>query len=265
VTIDAFEPLSAELARTQRLAEDTLSRSLGIDIAEAARCIRWHRAAVSNETRAAVPLRGLENQASLSPHIPEGTTSPDYVREPAPGDREMAPTLRLDIFANEYGLGDVLLMKIDTEGHDFEALQGAEGLLRERRVAALTFEIAGQMNSDFFRIHKERHFGHPLPPRQRRGPLAEPNLRFMVRWLGDRGFDSFLLGSRSLVPLVGIWWDTSYEVCAERRDLPCWYDVLALTRALPDSIGSGGGRSGGSDVAAHLRSVVLGAFESEKN
>ena len=43
--------------------------------------------------------------------------------------------------------------------------------------------------------------------------------------------ESFLLGSRSLIPLSGSWWDKSFEVCWSRRDLSCWYDVLALPRA----------------------------------
>eukprot|EP00438_Fugacium_kawagutii_P030838 Skav210399 [mRNA] locus=scaffold1416:108868:109290:- [translate_table: standard] len=108
-----------------------------------------------------------------------------------------------------------------------EVLQGAWSLLERGCVAAVVFEVAGQMNTDFFRIHKE--FGQPRPDIAATAKqIAEPNLESMVRWLQALEYESFLIGSDSLIPLTASWWHSSYEVCVSRAELPCWYDVLAI-------------------------------------
>ena len=166
-------------------------------------------------------------------------------------------TQRLDDFAQEAGLGPSLLLKVDTEGHDMEVLPGAQGLLERGEVAAIVFEVAGQMNRDFFRVHKESHVSAVGAKKVQ--DLTEPTLRSMVQWLRTLGYvtrlpvrsfaspgsnvpsatpspnlnpsrqqESFLLGSRSLIPLTGSWWDESFEICWSRPELACWYDVLAL-------------------------------------
>lgn len=237
--IHAFEPLPRELERTRRSTEQRLRRDLSLGRRAARRCISWQQRAVSNASGEA-RLRGSANQASLSRHIPAITGSADYASQ----EFESVMTQRLDDFAREVGLAPSLLLKIDTEGHDLEVLQGARSLLEAGDVAAIVFEVAGQMNPDFFRLHKEqKRVDH-------RVSLAEPTLESMVRWLGALGYESFLLGSRSLIPLSGSWWDKSFEVCWSRRDLSCWYDVLALPRA---------GRSGFWSAFAP-RTVLLQAF-----
>merc|ERR1712110_746679 len=112
--------------------------------------------------------------------------------------------MRLDDFADARRSEGVLLLKIDTEGHDWEVLQGAQQLLDAHQVAAITFEIAGQMNGAFFRIHKE-HASISNTAAFLRARSTEPNLQSLVRWLDERGFDSFFMGSRSLVPISGEW------------------------------------------------------------
>ena len=142
-----------------------------------ARCISWQQRAVSNASGEA-RLRGSANQASLSRHIPAITGSADYASQ----EFESVMTQRLDDFAREVGLAPSLLLKIDTEGHDLEVLQGARSLLEAGDVAAIVFEVAGQMNPDFFRLHKEqKRVDH-------RVSLAEPTLESMVRWLGALGY-----------------------------------------------------------------------------
>lgn len=150
--------------------------------------------------------------------IPEVTRSPDYKNTPV----IHVPAKKLDEFAKDYkdlALGPIILLKIDTEGHDMEVLQGSRSLLERGCIAAVVFEVAGQMNSDFFRIHKE--FGQPRPDiASEVGPqIAEPNLYSMVRWSQGLRYESFLLGSRSLIPLTSSWWHSSYEVCITRPEL----------------------------------------------
>ena len=223
VKLHALEPLEAELAKTRRAAQQQLRRQLRLGPRKAAGCITWHQLAASNRT-GMLQMRGRANQASLSMAIPEVTRSPDYKNTPV----IHVPAKKLDEFAKDLGLGPIILLKIDTEGHDMEVLQGSRSLLERGCIAAVVFEVAGQMNSDFFRIHKE--FGQPRPDiASDVGPqIAEPNLHSMVRWFEGLRYESFLLGSRSLIPLASSWWHSSYEVCITRPELPCWYDVLAI-------------------------------------
>ena len=250
VSLHAFDPLESELQRTRRAAQQQLRRDLRIKRRAAEQCITWHHMAASNMT-GVVTMRGKANQASLSMAIPDGTMSPDYRRHEAdPVIRVKAK--RLDEFAAETTLGPVLLLKIDTEGHDMEVLQGTRGLLERGCIAAIVFEIAGQMNADFFRIHKE--FGQPRPDiaAQLGNQTAQPNLRSMVQWLEVLDYDSFLIGGRSLIPLTSSWWHNSYEVCITRAELPCWYDVLAICRSRSSCFGTS---------LVHIQQFLLDAFQ----
>lgn len=64
-----------------------------------------------------------------------------------------APTIRLDSYADENGIQTIDLLKMDIEGHELYAMQGAERLFVERRVKAMTFEFgSANVNSrTFFR------------------------------------------------------------------------------------------------------------------
>lgn len=53
--------------------------------------------------------------------------------------------ISLDDFAKERNLSKVALLKIDTEGHEFEVLKGAEKLIRSNNVALIHFEF-NEMN-----------------------------------------------------------------------------------------------------------------------
>ncbi|CAK9070229.1 unnamed protein product [Durusdinium trenchii] len=253
MTIHALEPLEAQLVRTRRMAEQQLRRELKLTRRKASQCILWHQIAASNVTGVA-RMRGQSNQASLSTAIPESTSSPDYQEDQR--HQRQSPhfvgTQRLDEFVHETNLGPVLFLKIDTEGHDLEVLQGARSLLDNGLVAVIVFEVAGQMNQDFFQIHKEDGFPRPDVAARLKGQLAEPNLRSIVKWLQPLGYESFLLGSRSLIPLSFSWWDSSYEVCISRAEIPCWYDVLAI---LMDN-GAGFGTS-----LPQIRQPIFEAFE----
>jgi len=230
----ALEPLPEQLQNTRMLVEQHLARE---NVCTGARSceIRWLQLAASNVSGRLVRMSGHRNQATISPHIPLHTSSLDYAALEPNAISTEARTVRLDDLVLEQGLATerIALVKLDTEGHDWEAMLGAAMLLESQRIDALVFELAGQMNADFFLIHKEQHRERAAERLMRLQmgagtPLAEPNLRSIVVWLELRGYACMLLGQRSLVPLSGDWWSAELELCVVRPDVPCWYDVLAL-------------------------------------
>jgi FkbM family methyltransferase len=67
--------------------------------------------------------------------------------------REEVAVLSLDEFAEQRGIGRIDFLKLDIEGHELFALQGASGLLESGRIRALSFEFGdSNLNSrTFFR------------------------------------------------------------------------------------------------------------------
>jgi FkbM family methyltransferase len=57
--------------------------------------------------------------------------------------QEEVSTVTLDAFCGQRGIERIDFLKMDIEGHELEALRGAERLLRERRIEALSFEFGG--------------------------------------------------------------------------------------------------------------------------
>lgn len=62
-----------------------------------------------------------------------------------PGDKDLAQWIEVqidtvDAYCAGHGIGQVDLMKVDTEGHDYEVMLGAKALLESGRVSVLQFE-----------------------------------------------------------------------------------------------------------------------------
>jgi FkbM family methyltransferase len=57
--------------------------------------------------------------------------------------QETVPVVTLDQVAEERGIGRIDFLKMDIEGHELRALDGARRLLEARRVRALSFEFGG--------------------------------------------------------------------------------------------------------------------------
>jgi FkbM family methyltransferase len=56
---------------------------------------------------------------------------------------EMIKVTTLDCYCEKQEIGRISLLKLDLEGHELEALQGARGMLAKRAIDAITFEFGG--------------------------------------------------------------------------------------------------------------------------
>ncbi|WP_083672127.1 FkbM family methyltransferase [Sphingomonas montana] len=107
-----------------------------------------HRLAVSDRNGEALfhLPRVFSGLGSLHRRVDAGIRQLDY-------DDVVVRTVTLDSFAETAGIGEIALAKMDIEGHELFALQGASGLLQAQRIRALTFEF-GSVNVNsrtFFR------------------------------------------------------------------------------------------------------------------
>lgn len=123
----------------------------------------WRRNRELNEAGTAVLV---ESAVGAQPGRARLTVMSDHESgyiEPEPTG-EIA-VITVDDYVSAAGIDRVELLKLDTEGHEFAALQGASRLLEERRVARIVYEF------------NEHHLA--------RAGITE---RDVERWLGERGF-----------------------------------------------------------------------------
>lgn len=127
--IYAFEPAQAHHTALQQV------EWAGLDII---------RAAVGKESGIATIFSDYEGSGLASIHRRHDV--PQLVRE-------TVPMTSLDDFTNERNISRIDFIKMDIEGHELFALAGAERLLTERRIRALSFEFGdSNLNSrTFFR------------------------------------------------------------------------------------------------------------------
>lgn len=114
-SIHAFEPSAASYAH--------LCNSFNFN-----ELIHVHRMALSDQTG----LRDffvVDDLAGVNSFVPVAGTKVEQVN-----------TMRVDDFLAKKKIDHVLFVKSDTEGHDFNALQGAEELFRQGRVDVWQFE-----------------------------------------------------------------------------------------------------------------------------
>ena len=71
----------------------------------------------------------------------------DYGIDVKPVAVEDVEATTIDLYCERKGIGKIDLLKIDVEGAEFQVLRGAHRMLREKRIACLTFEF-GQTTFD---------------------------------------------------------------------------------------------------------------------
>ena len=143
------------------------------------------------------------------------------------GKGENVNVTTLDTFAAEHG--DPLYVKIDTEGSEFDVLQGMSGLLREQRVAMVSFEYA---------FGWDRHYESIAVTADQRPSIKRTLFRFQAI-LSEWGYDTYLInaprsGYIALVPVYGQFWHPDWEICFNRTKFygaaHCWNDLIAVRR-----------------------------------
>lgn len=97
--------------------------------------VKLHRAAVSSISGKTYSFRAL-------PSNPGGVGLQGEVHEDETG-RNIVKTVKLDDLFHQ-DEADIIFMKIDTEGHEFEVLKSAERLLKEQKIRNIVVEIRSQ-------------------------------------------------------------------------------------------------------------------------
>ena len=161
IQIHAFEPAED----TFRILEARIGRENG---GPTVRCIQC---AVSSS----------EGFADLHVMGPGAGTNSMHADPARPAQRvSRIPKITLDRYCAEEGIAEVDYVKCDAEGHDFEVLQGARGLLESGSVGVFQFEYnhrwiyASHYLMEVFRFAEGRRY--------RIGKLTPDGLEFIMRW-----------------------------------------------------------------------------------
>ena len=127
---------------------------------------------------------------------------------------EEVPVTTLDYYAATAGLGELALVKIDTEGNDFSVLRGARGLFASQRIAVAQFEYNHRWIAA--RCYLRDAFELLTPLGYRIGKLTPGGVEFYPGW--DPELETFVEGN--------------YVVCRESaaRQLPTvqWWKTADL-------------------------------------
>lgn len=119
-------------------------------------------------------------------------------------------------------------MKIDTEGHDFAVIQGALAMLQAKRIMAVVMEVSDKMNSDFW----SASYGDHKAVFHETSKISEPNVKSVAKYMLNLGYYGFWLGTKRLIPLSGLCWHDSMEICGNPHGLLgsgiCWFDIIFI-------------------------------------
>ena len=142
----------------------------------------------------------------------------------------------LDAFAARFDR-HIFYLKIDTEGHEPQVLQGMHVLLRERPPLFISFEYGGGWSTQLRKL-SELKASQPARGTARWGHeelgTDSPSLRDFVSQLAEHGYAVFLLHQEGLVRIDGPWWDDFFELVLLRdSQVPAWHDLIAARRGPP--------------------------------
>ncbi len=231
-----------QLAQQQQQRTTSIVRDGGRDwivLRNAPLSDRQRAVKISNQ-----PYAG-DNTASLEEH---------YQQKSGAGGGRMVRSLTLDGELRRRGLShhEILILKVDVEGHEMSVLNGAATAIREGRVPLILVEYGDKMSPAIWDAMKRPHSAAAAAPTA--AALPGPSLYSLQRWADERGYDTFLLGSAGhrpvLIGVTGTLWREEYEVCRDKnqkfspngRDWKnfsawnpywaavCWYDVALILR-----------------------------------
>ena len=163
--------------------------------------VQLHQSALSDQSGAAV-LHVVEPGAGTnSLHVNPGMR-PD-------GPTEAVGTCTLDEYAQRAGLDQLDLVKIDTEGHDFAVLAGAQALFAGSHISVVQFEYNHRWI--YSRHYLRDAFGFLAPHGYRLGKLTPWGVEFYPDWEPD--LETFAEGNyvacpgpvAHRLPAIGYW------------------------------------------------------------
>ena len=112
----------------------------------------------------------------------------------------------------------VLILKVDVEGHEMAVLQGAAAAIEAGNVPFILVEYGDKMSPAIWDAMKRWHSGAAAAPSP--AELPGPSLYALQRWADARGYDAYLLGATHGAPvfvgLTGALWRDEYEVCRDK-------------------------------------------------
>mmetsp|Transcript_92753 Transcript_92753/g.248064 ORF Transcript_92753/g.248064 Transcript_92753/m.248064 type:complete len:562 (+) Transcript_92753:562-2247(+) len=220
VLVMAFEPLKENFeALVSHLTES-------LDSASLAACVQVHRVAVGNRT-GQTSIFGRGRLASAVYHDLRRNDMDDAI------PTEVAMVSVDDVFIEE-DLEHIDILKIDTEGNDWNVIDGARDVIEGGLVGSVIVEYGG-----FWSRHTWEVSNLASVPRQQE-ELMWPNLKGVVQWFWERGYEGYFMGTRQLIPIYGQFWHDWYEVCRAPHHVMyrgifgwCWFDVV-FVRASSD-------------------------------
>jgi len=201
---------------------------------------RARSATISNQ-----PYAG-DNTASLESH---------YQNRHARARTVRAVTIDGELRRRGLSEQEVLLLKVDVEGHEMSVLQGATHAISKGLVPIILVEYGDKMSPAIWDAMKAPFKAEAAAPSP--AELKGPSLYSLQKWGDSHGYDAFLLGalgsSRSrpvMIGLTGDLWRDEYEVCRDKRQkwssdgriwsnfsawnptwsAVCWYDVALIHR-----------------------------------
>jgi FkbM family methyltransferase len=263
-TILGFEPGSASFSRLVKYVSDAIVGD-------------GHAVTRSSPGEAVVPARppaegewvvlknnpasdkGGEVTVANQPGAGDNTASLEtHYRSPRMRGRKVrAVTLDGELGRRGLAEREVLLLKVDVEGHEMSVLRGGMKAIAAGRVPIILLEYGDKMSPAIWDAMKSTRHGQtasaPTPQQ-----MVGSSLYSLQRWAMELGYDTFLLGAHHhrpvMIPVSGPLWRDEYEVCRDKsskfsRDgrvwlnhsawnpywsAVCWYDV-ALVHRKPNS------------------------------
>ena len=177
-----------------------------------------------NVSRYSVPQHARQHGKSRRTHVDRMTLS------------SLVTVTTLDAFAARFDRR-IFYLKIDTEGHEPQVLQGMHVLLRERPPLFISFEYSGGWSTQLRKL-AELKASQPAGGTARWGRSAlgtdSSSLRDVSFQLAQHNYAVFLLHQEGLVRIDGPWWDDFFELVLLRdSQVPAWHDLIAAQRGPP--------------------------------
>ena len=138
VVVHAFEPSPPLYEMGTRLQKDSFSNTRD--------AWHWHHVAVSNYEGVAEFSAVWHEGSSLKKRVSDAeAVTADFSAFNRSDATRVVPVhvTTLDRWAERHRVSRVGIVKVDAEGHDLNVIEGAQGLLKERRVDVLIWEALG--------------------------------------------------------------------------------------------------------------------------